>query len=118
MRISVDSEDNIRDVREDIELFGEDFKVFAIYSLAEVDEQEFEYISSYVDAEKPTRDEFESPRLFAKDDKIVFLSDDEEIYQQLVSDYEKNIASLEFTKHELMTLAELLEKLEEQNRII
>ena len=110
MKNSIDSEELIADVREDIELFGKSFKVFAIYSFKIENGKDFEWISSYVDAERPTRDEIEVPALF--DDE------DEELYQKAVSDFEHNIESLKETKHEEMTLNELLEKLEEQNRII
>lgn len=119
MKISIDSEQNIADVKEDISIFGADFKVFAVYSLIDLGggREEFEYISSYVDADRPTRDEIESPSLFGKFDVPELRESDEAEYQKLVADYEANIESLSKIKHELMTLGELLEKLEEQNSI-
>lgn len=102
MIISQDSTHLIADVKEDIELFGSGFKVYAIYAYQVVNGQDFEYISSYVDADKPLRSE----------------ADTQEEYEELLSDYESNIASLEDTKHKLMTVAELLEKLIEQDSII
>lgn len=102
MKISYDSEHLISDVRDDIELFGTGFKVYAIYAYRVIKGQDFEYISSYVDAEKPLRSE----------------ADTQEEYEELLSDYEANIASLKETKHELMTVSELLDKLIEQDSII
>lgn len=102
MKISYDSEQLISDVRDDIELFGTGFKVYAVYSYQVVNGQDFEYISSYVDADKPLRDE----------------ADTQEEYEELLSDYEANIASLKETKHELMTVSELINKLNEQNSMI
>ncbi|QDK71444.1 hypothetical protein [Lactococcus protaetiae] len=110
MKNSVESEELIADVKEDIELFGESFKVFAIYSYALVNGQDFEWISSYVDAEKPTRDEIAEPELFDEED--------EKLYQKAISDFEHNIESLKQTKHEEMTLVELLIKLVKQNEIM
>jgi hypothetical protein len=55
-----------------------------------------------VDAERPERDE----------------TDDEDEYQQLISDYEHNIESLVQTKNEEMTLEELLGKLLAQDEIM
>ena len=102
MKISYDSEKLIADVKEDIELFGSGFKVYAIYAYQVVNGQDFEYISSYVDADKPLRSE----------------ADTQEEYDEILSDYEGNISVLNETKHELMTVAELLDKLTEQNSII
>lgn len=102
MIISQDSTQLIADVREDIALFGSSFKVYAIYAYREIGGQEFYYISKYVDAEKPTEEE----------------ADTQEEYNEMLKDYEANLASLENTKHELMTLAELLEKLIEQDSIL
>ena len=118
MKINIDSEQLITDVKEDIELFGPDFKVYAVYSLRMVEGQEFEHISDYVDAEPPMRDEVEVPGLFGKLDVPELGESDEAEYQKLLVDYKANIANLKETKHRLMTLAELLELLVEQNRVI
>lgn len=109
MKISIDSEQNISDVKEDIELFGKDFKVYAVYAVQLIDGQEIEYISGYVDAEEPTRDEL---------DHVMYDEKDEADFQQILQDYKDNLKSLDETKYELMTLSELLEKLEEQDRAI
>lgn len=102
MIISQDSTQLIADVREDISLFGSSFKVYAIYAYREINGQEFYYISAYVDAEKPTEKE----------------ADTREEYDELLKNYEDNIAILKNKKHELMTLAELLDKLIEQDSVL
>lgn len=99
-KVSYDSEELIDEVREDIFLFGESFKVYAIYSYFE--DVDSEFITDYVDADKPEREETET----------------EEEYQGLLRDFYGNLKSLEFTKNKKMTLKELLELLKEQNRII
>lgn len=102
MKISKDSTRLIQDVREDIALFGASFTVYAIYALRVVNGQEFEYISSYVDAERPTNEE-------------VAMQED---YDDIVKDYENNLASLKNTKNELMTLDQLLVKLVDQDSVL
>lgn len=102
MKISIDSTQLIEDVHEDIALFDASFTVYAIYALQVVNGQEFEYISSYVDAERPTTEE------------IATQEDSDDI----IKDYENNIARLKDTKHQLMTLDQLLVKLVEQNKAI
>lgn len=101
MKISIDSTQLIQDVREDISLFGASFTVYAIYALQVVNGQEFEYISSYIDAERPTNEE-------------VSMQEDSD---DIIKDYENNIASLEDTKHEIMTLDQLLVKFVEQDSV-
>lgn len=101
MKISIDSTQLIQDVREDIELFGASFTVYAVYALQVVDDKEFEYISSYVDAERPTNEE------------VATQEDSDDI----IRDYETNLASLKDTKHELMTLDQLLGKLVAQDSV-
>lgn len=47
-----------------------------------------------------------------------FWSDeDEEEYQVELKEFEESLKTLEMTKHKIMTASELLEILEEQNRI-
>lgn len=58
MNISIESKELLNEAINDFDLFGEDFNVYAIYSYRE--EYDFEYISDYVDADEPTRDEFET----------------------------------------------------------
>lgn len=102
MKISINSEQLIQDVLEDIDLFGASFTVYAVYALQVVGGQEFEYINSYVDAERPTSEEIAT----------------QEDYDDVVEDYDTNIAKLKDTKHELMTLADLLVKLIEQDSVL
>lgn len=99
MKISVDSEKLLNDAITDLDIFGEDFNVYAIYSYRE--DYDFEYISDYVDADEPTRDEF----------------DTEEYYQKVMKDFKENLDRLKFTKHKKMTIADLIHELWEQNKI-
>lgn len=105
-RVSYDSEELINNVREDIELFGKSFRVYAIYSYRE--DFDFEYISGYVDADEPTIDELGDPP---------YSSEDIADYEKLLADFKTNKKSLAYTKHKLMTLDKLLALLEKQDRI-
>ncbi len=98
--VSVDSTNLISEVTEDLLLFGENFKVYAVYSYN--DKYKLEYISDYVDAEAP---EFEKETMTLKE------------FEKLKKDYEQNIESLKLTKHKLMTLDDLLVLLKKQNEI-
>ncbi|MFK5676042.1 hypothetical protein [Ligilactobacillus sp. LYQ60] len=100
MFVSYDSTDLIAEVKEDISVFGERMEVYAIYSLFPDFDKLF--ITDYVYAEKPERDEY--------------MTDDE--YSGLVKSYNEQIASLDKTKHELMTLDELLAALEKQDALM
>lgn len=100
MIISYSSEDLIKEVMEDIECFGENMEVYAVYSwFPDVDK---EFITDYVHKDKPTRDEAET---------------DEE-YQKLIELYQKAINSLDKTKNEVMTLRELLKRLKDQDKFL
>lgn len=57
MNTSVESKELLNEAINDFDEFGEDFNVYAIYSYRE--DYDFEYISDYVDADEPTREEFE-----------------------------------------------------------
>ena len=100
MNISIESEELLNEAINDTDIFGESFQVYAIYSYIEA--LDFEYISDYVDADEPARDEFET----------------EEDYQEVVSDFKANLASLEFTKHKKMAIVDLVHELWKQNRIL
>lgn len=100
MHVKFVSDDLIHEVKEDIYLFGKEFKVFAVYSW--YPEFDKEFITDYVHGERPTRDE----------------ALDEKDFQELIANHEKGLQTLEKTKHKKMTLEELLELLEEQNKII
>ena len=102
---SYESEELINECLNDIDLFGDDFMVFAKYQSFYNDSCEF--IVDYVDADRPTREEI-----------IGFNAmDDEEDYQAMLKEYEEGIESLKGYRTEKMTLKELLEKLEKQNTI-
>lgn len=102
MDISIKVDGLLEDVQEDLILFGSDFEVYAVYGLREVKGQDFEYISSYVDVKKPTRDEVET----------------EEEYQEVLEGYEKGLKTLKNTKHKKMTLAELEQAVKKQEKFI
>lgn len=99
MKISVDSERLLNNAITDLDIFGEDFNVYAIYLYRE--DYDFEYISDYVDADEPTRDEFET----------------ETDYQEVMKDFKENLDNLKFTKHKKMTIADLVHELWKQTQI-
>lgn len=103
--VSYDSDELIEECLADIDLFGDDFMVFAKYQSFYNDSCEF--IVDYVDADRPTREEI-----------IEFDAlEDEEDYQAILKEYEEGIESLKGYRTEKITLKELLEKLEKQNTI-
>lgn len=105
IKVSYDSDELIKECLADIDLFGDDFMVFAKYQSFYNDSCEF--IVDYVDADRPTREEI-----------IEFDAlEDEEDYQAILKEYEEGIESLKGYRTEKMTLKELLEKLEKQNTI-
>lgn len=111
MKNSYDSQDLINEVLDDITTFGEDFNVYAIYSYFEqVDKRwiDEEFITDYVHADEPARKDILDG---------LWDEEDEREFQQLLADYKSGMKSLEQTKHKKMTLQELLQKLEEQDRI-
>lgn len=99
MNTSVENKELLNEAINDFDEFGEDFNVYAIYSYRE--EYDFEYISDYVDADEPTRDEFET----------------ETEYQEVMKDFKENLDRLKFTKHKKMTIADLVHELWKQNQI-
>lgn len=105
IKVSYDSNELIKECLADIDLFGDDFMVFAKYQSFYNDSCEF--IVDYVAADRPTREEI-----------IEFDAlEDEEDYQAMLKEYEEGIESLKGYRTEKMTLKELLEKLEKQNTI-
>lgn len=105
---SYESEELINECLNDIDLFGDDFMVFAKYqTFYEDNKDKCEFIVDYVDADRPTREEI-----------IEFDAlEDEEDYQAILKEYEEGIESLKGYRTEKITLKELLEKLEKQNTI-
>lgn len=105
IKVSYDSNELIKECLADIDLFGDDFMVFAKYQSFYNDSCEF--IVDYVAADRPTREEI-----------IEFDAlEDEEDYQAMLKEYEEGIESLKGYRTEKMTLKDLLEKLERQNTI-
>lgn len=105
MKVSYDSEDLIEECLADIDLFGDDFMVFAKYQ--SFYDGSCEFIVDYVDADRPTRDEI-----------IEFNPlDDEEDFQAMLKEYDEGIESLKGYRTEKMTLQALLSRLEQQNMI-
>lgn len=84
----------IEDVLETIELFGEDFEVYAIKA-------HDDFISDFVDAKEPTKEEFPDATEFKK----------------VMLDYKKNLSSLINSDYEKMTAGDLLGVLEKQRYI-
>lgn len=105
---SYESEELINECLNDIDLFGDDFMVFAKYqTFYEGNEDKCEFIVDYVDADRPTREEI-----------IDFDAlEDEEDYQAMLKEYEEGIESLKGYRTEKMTLKDLLNRLEQQNKI-
>lgn len=105
IKVSYDSNELIKECLADIDLFGDDFMVFAKYQSFYNDSCEF--IVDYVDADRPTRE---------KITEFDALEDGED-YQAMLKEYEEGIESLKGYRTEKITLKELLEKLEKQNTI-
>ena len=117
MLVSYSCEELINDVSEDIFLFGEDHKVYAILQFfGTVDGRilDVDFIVDYIDYEMPTENDFigDSCELGFPDetDKITL--------EMLQEDYRKNLKSIENERVVLMTTKELLEKLLLQNSVM
>lgn len=114
--VSYPCEELIQDISEDIFLFGEDYKVYAVLQFfGTVDGRilDVDFIVDYIDYEMPTEKDFigDSCELGFPDeaDKITL--------EMLQDDYRKNLKSIENGRVVLMTAKELLEKLLLQNSI-
>lgn len=115
--VSYPCEELIQDISEDIFLFGEDYKVYAVLQFfGTVDGRilDVDFIVDYIDYEMPTEKDFieDSCELGFPDeaDKITL--------EMLQDDYRKNLKSIENERVVLMTAKELLEKLLIQNSVI
>lgn len=115
--VSYPCEELIQDISEDIFLFGEDYKVYAVLQFfGTVDSRilDVDFIVDYIDAEMPTEKDF-------LDDSCDLGYPDESdriTLEMLQEDYRKNLKSIENERVVLMTAKELLEKLLLQNSII
>lgn len=115
--VSYSCEELINDISEDIVLFGEDYRVYAVLQhFGTVDGRiiDVDFIVDYIDYEMPTENDFigDSCELGFPDetDKITL--------EMLQDDYRKNLKSIENERVVLMTAKELLEKLLIQNSVI
>lgn len=100
MQASFDSTALIQEVQEDIVTFGASMNVYAVYSyLPSVDR---EFITDYVYKDAPTRDE----------------ADTAEEYQILMRSHQQALQTLVKTKHQAMTLQQLLALLQKQNQLL
>lgn len=114
--VSYPCEELIQDISEDIFLFGEDYKVYAVLQFfGTVDGRilDVDFIVDYIDYEMPTEKEFigDSCELGFPDEA------DNITLEMLQDDYRKNLKSIENERVVLMTAKELLEKLLLQNSI-
>lgn len=114
--VSYPCEELIQDISEDIFLFGEDYKVYAVLQFfGTVDGRilDLDFIVDYIDCEMPTEKDFigDSCELGFPDeaDKITL--------EMLQDDYRKNLKSIENERVVLMTAKELLDKLLIQNSL-
>ena len=114
--VSYPCEELIQDISEDIFLFGEDYKVYAILQFfGTVDGRilDVDFIVDYIDYEMPTEKEFigDSCELRFPDEA------DNITLEMLQEDYRKNLKSIENEIVVLMTAKELLDKLLIQNSL-
>ena len=114
--VSYPCEELIQDISEDIFLFGEDYKVYAVLQFfGTVDGRilDVDFIVDYIDYEMPTEKEF------IGDSCVLGFPDeaDKITLEMLQDDYRKNLKSIENERVVLMTAKELLEKLLLQNSI-
>ncbi|WP_304129308.1 hypothetical protein [Gemella sanguinis] len=115
--VSYPCEELIQDVTEDIFLFGESYKVYAVWQRFDVVDgidYNVNFIVDYVDYEKPAITDFLGDHCDIFDKKSI---EDSITYEQLLDDYRRNLKSIENVTVELMTAKELLEKLLLQNSI-
>ncbi|OQR21839.1 hypothetical protein [Ligilactobacillus salivarius] len=98
MNVSYNNEELLEEVRQDMIEFGEELGVIAIYSVFPENQDKY-YITDYIWGE-PVHDS------------------DMDIYEEEMKLHEKELATLEYTKHEKMTIKELYNNLLKQSKII
>lgn len=89
MLASQNNEKLINEVMMDIDEFGQDMKVYQVYSYFPEVNQDF--VTDYVHAEKPKKD--------------MYMTEEE--YHRLIEQFDKQLKTLDKTKHELTTLGKL-----------
>ena len=92
--LSYDNEELLAEVRQDMDEFGEDLQVIAIYSIFPEDPDKY-YITDYIWGE-PVHDS------------------DMDIYNEEIEIHKNELETIKFTKHEEMNIEELYTKLLEQ----
>lgn len=92
--LSYDNEELLAEVRQDMDEFGEDLQVIAIYSIFPEDPDKY-YITDYIWGE-PVHDS------------------DMDIYNEELEIHKNELETIKFTKHEEMNIEELYTKLLEQ----
>lgn len=92
--LSYDNEELLAEVRQDMAEFGEKMQVIAIYSIFPEDPDKY-YITDYIWGE-PVHDS------------------DMDIYEEELEIHKKELETIEFTKHEVMTIKQLYDSLLEQ----
>lgn len=116
MLVSYSCEELIKDISEDIFLFGEDHKVYTIlqfFGTVDGRKLDVDFIVDYIDYEMPTEKDFIGDVC-----DLVFPDESDKItLEKLQDDYRKNLKSIENERVLLMTARELLEKLLLQNSI-
>lgn len=117
MLVSYSCEELINDISEDIFLFGEAHKVYAILQFfGTVDGRilDVDFIVDYIDSEMPTEKDF-----IGDSCELGFPDESDRItLEMLQEDYRKNLKSIENERVVLMTAKELLEKLLLQNSVM
>ena len=98
MNVSYNNEELLEEVYQDMLEFGKKLEVIAIYSVFPENQDKY-YITDYIWGE-PVHDS------------------DMDIYEEEMKLHEKELATLEYTKHEKMTIVTLYTKLLEQNKIL
>lgn len=92
--VSYDNEELLAEVKQDMAEFGSDLKVIAIYSIFPEDPDKY-YITDYIWGE-PVHDS------------------DMDIYEEELEIHKKELETIEFTKHEVMTIKQLYDSILEQ----